>query len=112
MHPAFDQIAPLHGIALAPDVVTATAVAAAAVVVIMNHIIPKEAVLAADATGTAPGGGLIPVTHPSHEHSADTTADHDPTEGIDLTTEAGLDPREDVIAADPILQTINIPGML
>ena len=104
MHPAFDWIAPLHGIVWALDVVAATAVAAAAVVVIMTHIVLTEAALAADAAGAAPGGGLAPVTH------HDTTAD--PAEGINLTTEAGLYPQEDVIAADPALQTINIPGML
>ena len=69
--PAFDQIAPLHGIALAPDIITATAVITAAVVVIigvavaviMAHTIPEEAILTANAAGATPGGDLAPVTH-------------------------------------------------
>ena len=44
MHPAFDQIALLHGITQALDVITVTAITAAAVVVIMTHAIPEEAV--------------------------------------------------------------------
>ena len=105
MHPAFDRIAQ------APGVITATVVTAAAVVVIMNHIIPEEVVLAADTVGAAPGD-LVPVTHRNHDHPDNTTINHDPTEGIHLATEAGLDTREDVIAANPILQIVNISGIL
>ena len=92
MHPAFDQITPLCGIAWAPDIIAATAITAAAVVVNGNHIIPKEVVLTADAAGVTPGGDPIPMTHHDHNHPNNTAIDPDPTEGIDPTTEVGLDP--------------------
>ena len=112
MHPAFDWTTPLRGIAPVLDVITATAITTAAVVVIMTHVILTEAVLTADTTGATPGGDLIPMTHHSHDHPDDTTANHNPTDGIDLTTEAGLNPWEDVIAADPVCQIVNVSGML
>ena len=112
MHPAFNWIAPFHGITWALDIIAATAITTAAAAVIVNHVIPKEVVLAADTTGATPGGDLVPMTHHNHDHPDDTTVDHNPAKGIDLTTEAGLDPQEDVIAVNPILQIINIPGML
>ena len=107
MHPAFDQIAPLCGITPAPDVVAATAVTTAAVIV----IIPKEATLAANAAGATPGGDLVPTTHHNSDHPDNTTADHDLAEDIDPTAEASLDPQEDIIATNPILQIVNAPGV-
>ena len=112
MHPAFDQIAPLHGITQAPDVVAATAITTAAAVVNGNHIIPEEVALTADTTGATPGGDPIPVTHHDHDHPNNTAVNHNPAEGIDPATEVGLDPQEDIIAIDPILRIINVPGVL
>ena len=104
-------MAPLRGIALAPDIITAIAVTVAAVVVIMTNVIPKEAVLTGNTAGATPGGDLVPMTHHNPDHPDDTTTDHDLTEGIDLAAEASLDPCEDIIAASPILQIINVPGI-
>ena len=109
MHRALDWITPLHGIAQAPDVIAATAITAAAVVVIVTHIIPEEAVPTVDTIEAAQGGDLIPATHHDHNCPDDTIADHDLIKGIDLTTEASLDPQKGVIATDPILQIISIP---
>ena len=117
--PALNQIAPFHGITPAPNAVTVTAIITAAVgvaigvavAVIMTHIIPEEAILTANATGATPGGDLTPMTHHDHDHPDDITTNHDPTEGINLTAEAGLDPWEDVIATDPVLQIVNVPGV-
>ena len=111
MHPAFNQIAPLPGIAWAPEVIEATAVIAAAAVVTMTHIILVEAVLTADAPRVTPEGDLIPTTHHNHSHPDNTTIDHNPTEGTDLTTETALNPQEDIIAINPVLQIVNIPGI-
>ena len=77
----------------------------------MTPIIPKEAVLTEDTAGATPGGDLIPVTRHDHDHPDDITTDHDPTEVINLTTEASLNPREDVIATNHILQIVNVPGV-
>ena len=74
--PAFDQIALLHVILLVPDIIAATAIVEAAVAVIIEavvaaiivHTVPEEAVLMADAAETAPGGGLVHVTHHNHDH--------------------------------------------
>ena len=76
----------------------------------MAHAIPEEAILTANAAGATPGD-LTPRTHHDHDHPDDTTTDHDLAEGINLTAEASLNPQEDVIAINPILQIINIPGV-
>ena len=112
MHPAFGRTAPLLGITRAPDIITAAAITAAAVVVTGDHIIPKEVVLAADTAGVAPGGGPVPVTHCNHGHLDDATIGHDPAEGIDPTTGVGLDPQEDTPVINPVLQIANVPGVL
>ena len=117
--PAFDQITLFHVILLVPDVIAATAIIEAAVVVtievavavIIVHTIPKGAVLMANTTEATPGGGPIPVTH--HDHPDNTTANHDLTEDIDLapTAEANLDPQEEGTAIAPILQIANVPSV-
>ena len=112
MRPAFEWIAPLSGITWALDIVTATAVTTAAAVVNGDHVIPKEVILTADATGFAPGGGPIHMTHCDHNHPNDATIGHNPAKGIDLTTGVGVDPQEDILAINPILQIINVSGVL
>ena len=111
MCPAFSQVAPLCTITRALDVIAATAITAAAVVVNGDHIVPEEVVLTADTTGVTPGGS-IPMTHHDHDHLDDTATGHDPAEGIDPTTGVGLNPWEGILVFDPILQIVNIPGML
>ena len=112
MYPALNWTAPLCGITQAPGVITAAAITTAAVVVTRDHIIPKDVILTADTAGVTPGGGPIPVTHRDHDHLDDAAMGHNPAKGIDPTTGVGLDPREDALVIDPILQTTNIPGVL
>ena len=112
MCPALDWTAPLYGITWALGTVAAAAITAAAAVVTRDHIVPKEVILTADATGVAPGGGPIPMTHHDHNHPDDVAISHDPTKGIDLATRVGLNPQEDVLAINPILQIINVPDVL
>ena len=52
------------------------------------------------------------MTHHDHDHLNDTAISHDPAEGINPTTGVGLDPQEGILAIDPILQIVNIPGVL
>ena len=112
MCPALGQTAPLHGITWAPGIIAATAITAAAAVVTGDHVIPEEVILIADATGVAPGGGPIPTTHHNHNHLNNAAISHDPTKGIDPTTEVGLNPWEGILVIDPILQIVDIPSML
>ena len=125
--PATDQITPLHVIILVPGIITATAIIKAAVAVIIEAAVaviievavaaiiapavPEEAILMANAAGVASGGGLIPMTHHNPNHPDNTTANHNLTEGIDLTIEASLDSQEDITAIDPALQIASIPGI-
>ena len=117
----FDQIALLHMILLVPDVIAATAIIKAAVVVTIKvavavitvHTILKGAILTANAAEVTPGGGPIPVTHHDHDHLDDATTNHNLAEDIDiaLAAEANLDPQEEGMANTPILQIANVPSM-
>ena len=111
MHQALGRTVPPLMITWALDAVAATAITAAAAVVTGDHAIPEEVIPAADVTGVTPGGGLVPVTHHDHGPLDNITITHDPAEGIDPTTEVGLDPREEAPVVDPVLQIANIPGM-
>ena len=96
-----DRTIPLLGIALAPDAIAAAAVTAAAAVVTGDH-----AAHTADITGVAPEGGPIPVTHHDHGPLHDAAIGHNPA------IEVGLNPREDALVINPILQITNVPSVL
>ena len=81
-------------------------------VVTGDHATPGEAVPAADVAGVAPEGGPIPVTHHDPGPPDAAAIGHDPIEGIDPTTEVGLNPRGGKPVIDPILQITSVPGML
>ena len=104
-------IVPL-GITQALDAVTATAITAAAVVVTGDHTTPREAIPTADVAGVTTEEGPIPVTHHDHSPLNDNAIGHNPTEGIDPTIKAGLDPQEDAPVINPVLQIANVPGVL
>ena len=108
MHLALDRTVPLLRIAQAPD----TAAAITAAVVTRDHTAPREAVLTADIAGVTPEGGPIHTTHHDHGPLDDDAIGHDSAEGIDPAIEVGLNPREDALVIDPVLQITNVPGML
>ena len=109
---ALNWTVPLLGITQAPDAVAAAAITTAASVVTRDHAAPREAIPTADITGVTPEGGPIPMTHHDHGPLDDDAIGHNPVKGIDPTIEVGLNPWEDALVIDPVLQIANIPSML
>ena len=111
MRPALDWAIPPLGITRALGAVAATAITTAAAGVTRNHAAPGGAVPAADIAGVAPEGP-VPGTHHDPGPPDNAAISHNPAEGIDPTTGVGLDPQEGVLVINPILQIINVPGIL
>ena len=112
MHPALERTILALGIIQAPGAITATAITAAAAVVTGDHATPGEAIPTADVTGVTQEGGPVPMTHHNPGPPGNTAIGHAPAEGIDPTTEVGLNSQGGAPVINPILQIASIPGVL